>query len=106
MSDEAFSGTARKVAETKWTPGPWTVEDPLSDTFMIVPAGVPTSHWVSIALIPRDDEPDDFGPVIDATHQIANAHLIAAAPDLYEALERAIELVERGHRCIERQEWE
>jgi len=51
--------------ETKWTPGPWVV----------CPAGdIWSENLVSLVA-------DTYSPVE------ANAHLIAAAPELYEALE-------------------
>lgn len=55
--------------ETKFTPGPWSIED--ARTLL------------------RDKKECDHGrrPITDQTVE-ANAHLIAAAPDLYEALDQ------------------
>lgn len=44
---------------------------------------VQSDHDVEILWFENDPEPDD-----------ANAHLIAAAPDLYEALERCLNFIE------------
>lgn len=56
------------MTETKWTPGPWSIDK-----------GYIVSEDLIIATIfPHFSEADK-----------ANAHLIAAAPDLYEALDRA-----------------
>lgn len=62
--------------ETKWTPGPW----------------LNVGGWV-------DSEDDSHGSIICSLSAVdrkpdyisdANAHLIAAAPDLYEALDQAV----------------
>jgi len=58
------------VSETKWTPGPWEVID---DYWIVGPDG-------GIA--------EAFHNLYDGT-EAANAHLIASAPDLYEALSMA-----------------
>jgi hypothetical protein len=64
------------MTETKWTPGPWTAYDFGAD------------WWVA-------NSTDDSGPMlrVGSWHEQreANAHLIAAAPDLYEALCWAIQ---------------
>jgi hypothetical protein len=74
------------MAETKWTPGPWS----------IVPAG--EDEWGEVNVFDR---------VLVAAHRHvsvegrtdveanANARLIAAAPDLYAALEGALVLAEK-----------
>lgn len=60
--------------ETKWTPGPW-VKDRLDQ--LRAPDGRQVGVWgAGMAWVSRDDEAE------------ANAKLIAAAPDLYSALER------------------
>ncbi len=58
------------MSETKWTPGPWIQED---------------RDILSVALIDAEN-PKRGREVIAAAHIEANAHLIAAAPELYEAL--------------------
>lgn len=62
------------MTETKFTPGPWDVEE--------MPSGRVT---VTAGQFFICGDENSYG-VIDA-----NAHLIAAAPELYEALETAIE---------------
>lgn len=57
------------MSETGWTPGPWGIGD--GNEVFAVGAGR------SVALVCAHSEGE------------ANAHLIAAAPDLYEALDRA-----------------
>jgi len=57
----------------KWTPGPWVWSNPTTD-------GIPN------VIDPYMCQGDGFVEVSDA-----NAHLIAAAPDLYEALKCWVE---------------
>lgn len=67
------------MAETKFTPGPWSIEKPFDEPgTYITCANRRTSNPLVCKLHPVN---------IDA-----NAHLIAAAPDLYEALELILEL--------------
>lgn len=70
-----------------FTPGPWVIECdpvvPMNDQF--VPAGwsgVTGSNWHNFALVVTRMEGDEA----DSKVGLANARLIAAAPDLYEAL--------------------
>lgn len=71
--------------ETKWTPGPWKAGRPDMATMV---DGAP-SKWIYAGeqyvacASGRIDGPFD--------KVMANAHLIAAAPDLYEALDWAIQ---------------
>ena len=88
---------------TKFTPGPWDIhssDDPYLCAYIIGNSGTPILSEaganqffngdedpeleaygeIEIAMIDLTDEPDD--------ERIANACLIAAAPDLYEALAR------------------
>lgn len=72
----------------KHTPGLWEVEDPMGpDTLSIVQADRLPHTWVIIASVHSDD-PDESGPRISQIEMEANARLIAAAPDLLDALER------------------
>ena len=64
------------------TPGPWEVYGPVDLDYWIIyryPNGydqhVATAHW---------NHPEDYSVVLN------NSHLIAAAPDMLEALEYAI----------------
>lgn len=71
-----------------FTPGPWTVDASGGGVEFVVAAPdpeAPEDPW-SVALV--------FGFCGYAGDTPANAHLIAAAPDLYEALERLIGFAE------------
>lgn len=75
--------------KTQHTPGPWSVKDKL----------VNCSHYVCceqnipVAVIPNIMTATEDGKRIDGV-PLANAHLIAAAPDLLEALQKISELCE------------
>jgi hypothetical protein len=60
--------------ESKWTTGPWYVGEPNDKSEHSI--GIHGADWVLAEMC--DDATDQ--------DQDANAHLIAAAPDLYEAL--------------------
>ena len=67
--------------ESKHTPGPWMINDGAD----VIVKECPTCFdWTSIACLMYDD---NDGPV-DETEVAANGRLIAAAPELLEALER------------------
>ena len=74
------------MSETKFTPGPWFVKrqnpSPTTGEWMI--AGSKPGYLAEI----RDCGSGDVQ---------ANAHLIAAAPDLYAALEEVIRISDRKH---------
>lgn len=77
--------------ERKWTPGPWRIgkPHPTNACLYIQPIG----QYGDIAtLYGADGDHQEQGPDGDWSEQPvrgANALLIAAAPDLYEALEMA-----------------
>ena len=77
---------ATQEHETKWTPGPWGVGD-LSKS----PFNPPTSVWdTKRVLIASTGGYSDNSRGDDLRQeQEANAHLIAAAPRLYEGLSHA-----------------
>jgi hypothetical protein len=62
------------MSETKWTPGPWRHEDGEWGTVVDAPSG----NVCALASVPR-------------SRRVADAHLIAAAPDIYEALDALFE---------------
>ena len=73
------------------TPGPWSVfvdNDGNSDRFPGIESG-------EISIVVFGDSDDDFQGVRGRTPEesLANAHLIAAAPALFEALRVALEVV-------------
>jgi hypothetical protein len=82
----------------KFTPGPWHVELPMGDIcFSIVDDAAETYNWKLLANATWDDK-EDRGtgrPFITKKEAEANAHLIAAAPDLYAALEAMVAHAER-----------
>lgn len=68
------------MAETKWTPGPWSVENTATCGIRVVhgPADPGTGF--------HDDVDFGRGLIGPSDEQRANMHLIASAPDLYDAL--------------------
>jgi len=80
-----------KMSEPKWTPGPWRAVCPLN-------ARYPGVDAANQSLIIYGNNATDYGsfPGIwgaDRAEAKANAHLIAAAPELYEALSETLEYV-------------
>lgn len=73
-----MSQMSNEVRE-KWTPGPWNF-DPASGWIESVPGGVIITDVDITSGVDSDDQRD------------ADAWLIAAAPDLYEALERLVNM--------------
>lgn len=71
----------------KPTPGPWAVEDPMGPDILSIVANPdgPVYDWLHIAQIGTDNELDDPDQRSVEEHK-ANARLIAAAPDLLDAL--------------------
>ncbi len=70
------------MAETKWTPGPWEAGG--NDVRIISGELLACSYQMAA------DGDDDY---VRASH---TAHLIAAAPELYDALFGVMELVSEG----------
>lgn len=90
--------------ETNWTPGPWVVETPMeSICFSIVDNAEQVYDWRMIANATWDDKDsrETGQPFIDKSEAKANAHLIAAAPELYEALELILPLA-KGYAAANR----
>ena len=80
------------MSERNWTAGPWVVEqDPIHGDCRVIAQTNPTKKgrdmgatWV-IA--------DDIVAFRDPEEQLEHAHLIAAAPELFEALEHASQVL-------------
>jgi hypothetical protein len=68
---------------TQFTPGPWCVTD-RDDLFRI------REEASDAVLATTDDGGHPTEAIFDYDEQRANAHLIAAAPDLYAALEALV----------------
>jgi hypothetical protein len=81
------------MTETKHTPGPWEIFSP--DAGPDYHPGIEALEG-SFSIVVYGDE-DDVTGVQGRTRPeaLANAHLIAAAPDLLEALEGALPSLER-----------
>ena len=71
------------MTEPKWTPGPWVYE-----------AGVTPEMMSCVTTTRTEGSYEDIGYLTLPNHH-ANAHLIAAANDMYEALEKWVDLAER-----------
>jgi len=70
--------------QPKWTPGPWFYSGRIGFGHLITaPAQSGSRSQIAVAYGHDDDAPDTIGQ--------ANAHLIAAAPELYEALAALID---------------
>lgn len=81
------------MSETLFTPGPWTVGK------LVVCQEESSNCWHTFSY-QRDIFPPlgEAGPVAIVSHEdAADAHLIAAAPDLYAALERFVSAAESWH---------
>jgi hypothetical protein len=71
----------------QFTPGPWTIGDRIEeadDGGSSVEIDAKDARWLALATVCVRMELDP----LDSRAGTANAHLIAAAPDLYAALER------------------
>jgi hypothetical protein len=77
------------MSETKFTPGSWSIGQRRTAMQDVRPARAvvgPMGEW--LAILPHGHV-EGFGVVSDEEME-ANAHLIAAAPELYAACEKAL----------------
>ena len=66
--------------QTKWTPGPWVFHEA---SWCEGHGDINSDDWASLACVVTHNE---HGKLMRNGEGEANAHLIAAAPELYEAL--------------------
>lgn len=95
--------------ERKWTPGPWSVphfatNDCKCNCKYILAnyGGMGSIATVDVCESMEMPWGDDVGPDMDQA--TANAYLISAAPDLYEALHEAQEILEAMGVATEKEE--
>lgn len=87
------------MSDTKWTPGPWkaTRSNPNEGADV---------WWITGNFSERGNCETDIGTVSAGVKPVeissANAYLIAAAPDLYEALEAVLKMLPIGFATTER----
>jgi len=96
------NGATEQMTETKFTPGPWIVVPSVWPT----PPSIETEEGAS--LVGWLSDGTGFRGASLATDAIWNAHLIAAAPEMYELLERACALLHGGPELpeLESEIWE
>ena len=91
--------------DRKWTPGPWmATNNPgdwgLAGAWAIAPSGANPYDWDQCISQVEYVTPYCAGAsraeIAAADRAAANAHLIAASPDLYEALEALVLNLEEG----------
>ena len=88
------------ATENKWTAGPWHIagDDEIIEEVPVIEisTGKNGVDYKPIAYVNSDLHGGDVFLLTD--EEYATAHLIAAAPDMYEALEGLLEIYTEGHR--------
>lgn len=87
------------TSETKFTPGPWFVlTDHPTNAAVRVCSGFDGWHGGELATLygPCEGDEDENGVWPLGETRMANARLIAAAPDLYAALVETLAIAERN----------
>ena len=79
------------MSDVKFTPGPWCLS---KQSIRIIKKDFSAIGSDDGFLIASSMGRDDSGFYASDSEADANAHLIAAAPDLYEALERSIDMLQ------------
>ena len=84
------------TTEKPFTPGPWSVESPFGndDLAIVADADREVYDWNILASCFSSD--GDGEPAIPVAEMQANARLIAASPDLYEALDLLLKTIDPG----------
>lgn len=103
---ESDKGSKERMSDVKFTPGPWEVEETEDGHIIRMGKAIESpSEFPSHMEIDYDhgclldgEEGDIFseGEIKQAEEARANAFLIVAAPDMYEALRHASQFIENG----------
>lgn len=80
----------RHVVMSKHTPGPWTIDERRIRDGYYAAITAPKWHALADVVVRMSDEEED------QPEGVANAKLIAAAPDLLDVLQR---MLDHGERC-------
>ena len=91
------TATDRMISAVRHTPGPWND----NGQFIVAPDPGGIHPDIYIAEIAQEDEE---GRIASAEQQLANGNLIAAAPDMLEALELARDRLEVSNYAGEEDE--
>ena len=78
--------------ETKFTSGPWSADSPYSTMFMVVDSQQQTIAEVQCGT-------DEYGDYLANEKEQANAHLIAAAPEMYDVIIAMLEQFDAEETC-------
>ena len=80
--------------DTKHTPGPWYADD------LEPNLGIWSEQTGALVARTQVGQHEDCGILITSSEEEANARLIAAAPDMLEALEAAERLIDEHHAWV------
>jgi len=87
------------MSESKFTPGPWFVEQSEKTPIYVSPVGRQENISICNVLV-MDEDYSESGAWINGDQTKANAKLISAAPELLAALERCeLLLRSKRHAC-------
>ena len=86
------------MTERKWTPGPWVYRPEEFDDWGVVRGSDVGDGWATYICQAKDQRVDEAGENEARRNGIdpweSNAHLIAAAPELYEALDDVVKMLD------------
>ena len=85
------------INKTKFTPGPWQAFiDDTGDKWTGWPISISSVNDIDKSIVRTGGQwPYEWDAAISQREAVANAHLIAAAPEVYEKLEKLVERVEQ-----------